>query len=60
VVGLTARLDELSVRVGELEADNARLVAENAVLRVENAELRRRVGLNSTNSSKPPSSDGVG
>jgi hypothetical protein len=60
VVGLTARLDELSVRVGELEADNARLVAENAVLRVENAELRRRVGLNSTNSSKPPPSDGLG
>jgi transposase len=60
VVGLTARLDELSVRVGELEADNARLVAENAVLRAENAELRRRVGSNSTNSSKPPSSDGLG
>jgi transposase/regulator of replication initiation timing len=65
VVGLTARLDELSVRVGDLEADNARLVAENtalgqenAVLRAENAELRRRLGLNSTNSSKPPSSDG--
>ena len=65
VVGLTARLDELSVRVGVLEADNARLVAENtalrqenAVLRAENADLRRRSGLNSTNSSKPPSSDG--
>src|SRR5436853_2580467 len=66
VVGLTARLDELSVRVGVLEADNARLVVENtalrqenAVLRAENTDLRRRLGLNSTNSSKPPSSDGL-
>ena len=66
VVGLTARLDELAVRVGDLEADNARLVAENtvlrrenAVLRAENTELRRRLGLNSKNSSKPPSSDGL-
>jgi transposase len=66
VVGLTARLDELAVRVSDLEADNARLVVENtalrqenAVLRAENTELRRRLGLNSTNSSKPPSSDGL-
>lgn len=66
VVGLTARLDELSVRVGDLEADNARLVAENTVLRqdnvvlrAENTELRRRLGMNSKNSSKPPSSDGL-
>jgi len=33
------------------------LEAENAKLRVENAELRRRLGENSSNSSKPPSSD---
>ena len=67
VVGrLTARLDELSVRVGDLEADNTRLAAENtalgqenAVLRAENTDLRRRLGLNSKNSSKPPSSDGL-
>jgi transposase len=66
VVGLTARLDDLSVRVGGLEADNARLVAENtalreenAALRVENTELRRRLGLTSKNSSQPPSSDGL-
>jgi transposase len=66
VVGLTARLDELAVRVSDLEADNARLVSENtalrqenAVLRAENSELRRRLGLNSKNSSKPPSSDGL-
>jgi transposase len=67
VAGLTARLDELAVRIGDLEADNARLVAENtvlreenAVLRAENTELRRRLGLTSKNSSKPPSSDGLG
>jgi transposase len=59
VVALTARLDELSVRVSDLEADNVRLVAENEALRAENAELRRRLGLTSKNSSKPPSSDGL-
>jgi transposase len=59
VVGLTVRLDELSVRIGELEADNVRLVAENEALRAENAELRRRLGLTSKNSSKPPSSEGL-
>lgn len=60
VVGLTARLDEFSRRIGELEAVNAGLVAENEALRVENAELRRRLGLTSKNSSKPPSSEGLG
>ena len=59
VVGLTSRLDDLFARVGGLEADNARLVAESTALRAENAEMRRRLGLNSKNSSKPPSSDGV-
>jgi transposase len=41
---LTARLDTVESRVVELET--------------ENAELRRRLGQNSRNSSKPPSSDG--
>lgn len=40
-------------------ADNETLRAENAALRVENAELRRRLDLDSSNSSKPPSSDGL-
>ena len=35
------------------------LRAENAALRQEVAELRRRLETNSTNSSKPPSSDGL-
>jgi transposase len=59
VVRLTARLDELAVRTGELEADNVRLVAEKEALRAENTELRRRLGLTSKNSSKPPSSEGL-
>jgi len=32
---------------------------EIEALRIENAELRRRLGLDSSNSSKPPSSDGL-
>jgi len=35
------------------------LRAENAALRAEVAELRRRLGKDSSNSSKPPSSDGL-
>jgi len=37
----------------------ASLQAENVSLRAEVAELRRRLGLDSSNSSKPPSSDGL-
>lgn len=46
--------------VEQLVAMVAELRAENEQLRAENAELRRRLGLNSSNSSKPPSSDGLG
>src|SRR5580704_7487869 len=35
------------------------LEAENAALKVRNGELERRLGLNSSNSGKPPSSDGL-
>jgi len=37
----------------------ASLGAEISALRAENAELRRRLGLDGSNSSKPPSSDGL-
>ncbi len=37
----------------------AALRGEIGAFRAENAELRRRLGLDSANSSKPPSSDGL-
>ena len=43
----------------EFEELIASLKREIEVLRAENAELRRRLGLDSSNSSKPPSSDGL-
>lgn len=54
---LVKRVERLEAEVGRLEAGIDRLEAENAKLREENAELKRCLGLNSTNSSKPPSSD---
>jgi len=57
--------DDVLATIG-IEAAMAALQAENAVLRSENAaligrlaELERRLGLNSSNSGKPPSSDGL-
>jgi transposase len=44
----------------EVEALIGSLRSEIEALRAENAELRRRLGLDSSNSSKPPSSDGLG
>ncbi|MGO9770219.1 MAG: IS66 family transposase [Roseiarcus sp.] len=44
----------------EVEDLIASLRAEISALRAEVAELRRRLGLDSSNSSKPPSSDGLG
>jgi transposase len=48
-------------RIGELEGLGPaveQLRVDNERLRVENEELRRRLGMNSSNSSRPPSSDG--
>jgi len=45
--------------IAELQSVNAALVAQNALLAARIAELERRLGLNSGNSSKPPSSDGL-
>jgi transposase len=42
-----------------LQAENALLRAENSMLIGRLAELERRLGLNSSNSGKPPSSDGL-
>lgn len=55
---LEKRLTELEGEVQRLQRKVAALQAENEKLRVENAELRRRLGLDSHNSHKPPSSDG--
>jgi transposase len=45
--------------IERLAAERDELAAANQALVVERDELRRRVGLDSTNSSKPPSSDGL-
>lgn len=62
---LLLRLENLEIETGRLcaeierlQIENTRLQAENARLQAENAELRRRLGMNSSNSHKPPSSDG--
>lgn len=49
--------DELAALVVRQAAVIEQLHAEVAALRAENAELRRRLGMDSTNSSQPPSSD---
>ena len=49
----------LQAPIDSLRREVAELRREIAVLRQENAELRRRLDKDSTNSSKPPSSDGL-
>lgn len=54
-------IKSLRLIIEELRRENAALreiAAENARLKERIAELERRLGLNSSNSSKPPSSDG--
>ncbi len=53
-------IDRLQQEIAELRAENASFRLENAALRQDNADLRRRLGLDSSNSGKPPSSDGLG
>jgi transposase len=61
VVELVAKLvAELVVQVESLSARVTALETENATLRMDNEALRARLGTNSHNSSKPPSSDGPG
>ena len=52
---LMAVIQAQAARIAALEA----LVPENAALKARIAELERRLGLNSSNSGKPPSSDGL-
>ena len=55
-----ALIEGLQRELAELRAANAALKQENAALKQEVADLRRQLGKNSSNSSKPPSSDGLG
>ncbi|MGB3583853.1 MAG: IS66 family transposase [Roseiarcus sp.] len=50
---------EIRDLIAALQREIENLRAENAALRQEVADLRRRLDKNSTNSSKPPSSDGL-
>ena len=52
-------IERLTRERAELTEANRELVAERDELEQRHQELSRRVGLNSTNSSKPPSSDGL-
>jgi transposase len=57
VVELLAEVRGLKVANERLVAENAGLRAENTVLRAEVDQLRRRLDSDSSNSSRPPSSD---
>jgi transposase len=54
---LLKQVDALKVRIASLEQENTLLRQENAQLRCENESLKERLGLNSQNSSLPPSRD---
>ena len=51
---------KLHALIEGLRREIAELRQENVVLKQEVADLRRRLGKDSNNSSKPPSSDGLG
>ncbi|WP_448528180.1 IS66 family transposase [Raineya sp.] len=57
IVGLRSMLLQVLKELESAKAEIAQLKLENAVLKAENAELRSRLGMNSSNSHKPPSSD---
>ncbi|MFI1184608.1 DUF6444 domain-containing protein [Streptomyces sp. NPDC020799] len=57
---LAGLVTELRAELAAAREEISLLRAETDALRSENAELRRRLGLNSRNSSRPPSSDGLG
>ena len=56
---LAARVAEQDARVAERDARVAERDAVITALMAEVAELRRRLGMDSSNSSNPPSSDGL-
>lgn len=56
---LNLKLDKVMLRLTQVETENTELRAEVAELRSEKALLKSQIGQNSTNSHKPPSSDGL-
>ncbi|MFZ1497853.1 MAG: IS66 family transposase [Saprospiraceae bacterium] len=58
ILTLKTLVSSLLERVSQLEAENAQLRLENIALKNENLELKARLAKNSTNSHKPPSSEG--
>jgi transposase len=66
-LGIPDNISELKIlvqllleKIAVMELTISKLEAENAQLRAENAELKARLTMDSHNSSKPPSSDGLG
>jgi transposase len=60
ILTLKTLVSSLLERVSQLEAENAELRLGNITLQNENLELKARLAKNSTNSHKPPSSEGYG
>ena len=59
IAELRAANAELRAQVAALEAANAEQANDMAMLQARLAELERRLGQDSSNSSRPPSSDGL-
>lgn len=58
ILTLKTLVNTLLTRVSQLESENSILRQENILLRQENIELKSQLSKNSSNSHKPPSSDG--
>lgn len=59
IKNLESRIEVIILRLTQVESENADLRAQNAILRSENTLLRSQLGQNSSNSHKPPTSDGL-
>ena len=60
IEGLQREIAELRLENVALRKEVSSLRQQNAALQQENADLRRQLSKDSHNSSKPPSSDGLG
>ena len=57
ITSLKSQLASLETENAALRIENATLKQEISLLKIENVELKARLNQNSSNSSKPPSSD---